>query len=100
MTGIILGPVGDNRMTYAVPIATALAVANDLPAHGFTTHGALGVNGINGHGGPTVTAVVAGGPARAAGVHAGDVVEAIGKHEVDSMSESWRSCVTTGRARS
>jgi len=87
VTGIILGPVGDSRMTYAVPIATALAVANDFRAHGFTTHGALGVNGINGHRGPTVTAVVAGGPAARAGVHAGDVVEAIGRHEVDSMSD-------------
>jgi S1-C subfamily serine protease len=87
VTGIILAPVGDNRMTYAVPIATALAVANDFRAHGYTTHGALGINGINGHGGPTITAVVAGGPAARAGVRAGDVVEAIGKHEVDSMSD-------------
>jgi putative serine protease PepD len=87
VTGIILAPVGDNRMTYAVPIATALSVANDFRTRGFTTHGALGVNGINGHDGPTITAVVAGGPAARAGVHAGDVVESIGKHEVDSMSD-------------
>jgi putative serine protease PepD len=87
VTGIILAPVGDNRMTYAVPIATALSVANDFRTRGFTTHGALGVNGINGHGGPTVTAVIAGGPAARAGIRAGDVVEAVGKHEVDSMSD-------------
>ena len=87
VTGIILAPVGDNRMTYAVPIATALSVANDFRAYGFTTHGALGINGVNASDGPTVTDAIAGGPAALAGIRAGDVVETIGKHAVDSMSD-------------
>ena len=87
VTGIILAPVGDNRLTYAVPIATALSVAHDFRARGFTTHGALGINGVNGPNGPTVTDAIKGGPAELAGVRAGDIIETIGKHTVDSMSD-------------
>jgi len=87
VTGIVLWPIGDDRVTYAVPISTALAVADDLRAQGFTTHGALGVNGVNGKDGPTVTDVVAGGSAQHAGVHVDDVIESVGKHEVDSMND-------------
>jgi S1-C subfamily serine protease len=87
VTGIILAPVGDNRMTYAVPIATALSVAHDFRARGFTTHGALGINGVNGPDGPTVTLAIKGGPAALAGMRAGDVVETIGRYTVDSMSD-------------
>src|SRR5213079_1956496 len=30
VAGLILSPVGDSRMTYAVPIDTALSIADDL----------------------------------------------------------------------
>jgi putative serine protease PepD len=87
VTGIVLWPIGDDRITYAVPISTALAVADDLRAQGFTTHGALGINGVNGKDGPTVTDVAAGGAAQHAGVHVDDVIESVGNHEVDSMND-------------
>jgi S1-C subfamily serine protease len=74
-------------MTYAVPIETALSIADDLRSHGYASHGALGINGIDAAAGPTVTAVVAGGPAQRAGVLVGDVVESVDEHEVDSIEE-------------
>ena len=87
VTGIVLSPVGDNRMTYAVPIRTALSIANDLRARGYVTHGALGINGINASDGPTVSGIVAGGPAARAGVHVGDVIDSVDNHEVYSMDD-------------
>ena len=47
VAGIVLSPIGDDRVTYAVPIATALSIADDLQARGFTEHGALGITGVN-----------------------------------------------------
>jgi S1-C subfamily serine protease len=87
VAGIVLSPVGDGRMTYAVPIETALSIADDLRSHGYATHGALGINGIDAPAGPTVTAVVEGGPAQRAGVQVGDIVESIDEHQVDSMED-------------
>ena len=87
VTGIILSPVHDARVTYAVPIATALAVADDLRQHGYTTHGALGVNGVNSPAGPRVTKVIAGGAAQAAGVRVNDVIESVGNHEIDTTND-------------
>ena len=87
VTGIVLAPVGDDPMTYAVPISTALAIADDLQMNGYATHGALGVSGTDGPGGPTVTGVVRGGPAAHAGIHVGDVIDAVGGHEVYSMDD-------------
>jgi S1-C subfamily serine protease len=87
VTGIVLSPVGDARMTYAVPIATALSVANDLRAYGHATHGALGINGVDASAGPTVSTVTAGGPAAHAGVHVGDVLDTVDGHEVYSMDD-------------
>src|SRR6185503_10788679 len=87
VTGIVLAPVGDSRTTYALPIATALTIADDLRSQGYTTHGALGINGIDKSAGPTVTALVAGGPAARAGVHVGDIVERVDEHEVGSIED-------------
>jgi S1-C subfamily serine protease len=87
VTGIVLAPVGDSRTTYALPIATALTIADDLRSQGYTTHGALGINGIDKPAGPTVTALVAGGPAARAGVHVGDIVERVDNHEVGSIED-------------
>jgi S1-C subfamily serine protease len=74
-------------MTYAVPIGTALSIANDLQAHGYATHGALGINGINASAGPTVSGIIAGGPAARAGVHVGDVIDSVDNHDVYSMDD-------------
>jgi putative serine protease PepD len=87
ITGIVLAPVGDNRMTYAVPIETALAIAGDLRIQGWARHGALGINGVDEAAGPTITGMVAGGPADRAGIRVGDIVQRVDKHEVDSMNE-------------
>ncbi len=74
-------------MTYAVPIATALSIADDLRVYGYATHGALGISGIDAAAGPTVTAVIAGGPAAHAGVRVGDVIESVDSHAVYSMDD-------------
>ncbi len=87
VTGIVLAPVADSRMTYAVPIETALAIAEDLRLHGYAKHGALGIDGTDASAGPTVTGVVTGGPAERAGIRAGDIVESVDKREVDSMPD-------------
>lgn len=87
VTGIVLSPVGDGRMTYAVPIGTALAIADDLRSLGYARHGALGINGIDAPAGPTVTAVTPGGPAELAGVRVGDIVEGVDGHDCDSIED-------------
>jgi putative serine protease PepD len=87
VTGIVLAPVSGSRMTYAVPIATALTVAHDLRAQGYTVHGALGIDGINAPDGPTVTSMVNDGPADLAGVRVGDVVESVDHRDVYTMSQ-------------
>jgi len=87
VTGIVLAPISGSRMTYAVPITTALTVANDLRAQGYTPHGALGIDGINAPDGPTVTSMVSDGPAEIAGVRVGDVVESVDRREVYTMSQ-------------
>ena len=87
VTGIVLAPINGSRMTYAVPISTALTVAEDLRAHGYTSHGALGIDGINAPGGPTVTSMVTDGPADLAGLRVGDVVESVDRRDVYTMSQ-------------
>jgi S1-C subfamily serine protease len=87
VTGIVLAPVSGKHMTYAVPIDTALAIANDLRDQGYTTHGALGIDGINSDDGPTVTSMDAEGPAALAGVRVGDVFESVDHRQVDTMSD-------------
>jgi putative serine protease PepD len=85
VAGIVLSPVGESRTTYAVPIATALSVAEDLHAYGYAKHGTLGIDLVDAPAGPTVTALVAGGPAERVGVRVGDVVEAVDNQKVESM---------------
>lgn len=87
VTGIVLSPVGDGRITYAVPIETALSIAYDLRTHGYAKHGALGIDGVDNPDGPTITGIVTGGPAERAGLQVGDVVESVDEHVVDSMDE-------------
>ena len=87
VTGIVLAPVGGDRMTYAVPIATALSIASSLRTHGYAPHGTLGINGVDASDGPTVTQVIADGPAARAGVRVGDVSNRVDGHEVYSMDD-------------
>ncbi len=87
VTGIVLAPVSGKRTTYAVPIDTALWVANDLREQGFTTHGALGIDGANTPDGPMVTSMDPDGPAALAGIRVGDVIESVDRHQVDTMSD-------------
>jgi len=85
--GIVLWPVGDDRMTYAVPISTALSIANDLRTYGYVKHGALGINGIDAPDGPKITGMDTDGPAAKAGMLIGDIVESVDKHEVYTMDD-------------
>jgi S1-C subfamily serine protease len=87
VTGIVLAPVSGKRTTYAVPIDTALSVANDLREQGFTMHGALGIDGANTPDGPMVTSMDPDGPAALAGIRVGDVIESVDRHQVDTMSD-------------
>jgi putative serine protease PepD len=82
---------------YAVPIATARAVADDIITHGHARHVWLGVEGtdldrggastLHVAGGASVTKVADGSPASAAGLQDGDVITAVGGTPVTSMSD-------------
>jgi putative serine protease PepD len=85
--GIVLAPVRGKRTTYAVPIDTALGVANDLRELGYATHGALGIDGTNTSEGPMVTSMDSDGPAAEAGVRVGDIVVSVDHRQVDTMSD-------------
>jgi S1-C subfamily serine protease len=87
VTGIVLAPVGGKRMTYAVPIDTALSIADDLREQGFTAHGALAIDGTNTPDGPMVTSTDPEGPAALAGIRVGDIIESVDHHQVDTMSD-------------
>jgi S1-C subfamily serine protease len=81
---------------YAIPIATALAVAHQIETHGSGTQagagttaptahrGYLGVQVEDGAGGALVDGVVQGSPAEAAGIEAGDTITSVAGHAIDS----------------
>lgn len=87
VAGIVLSPIDDGRTTYAVPIATAVAVADGIRAHGVAAHGSLGVEGVDGPAGPTVRAAVSGGAAARAGIKGNDVVMKVDGRDVATMGE-------------
>ncbi|HWS45973.1 MAG TPA: S1C family serine protease [Acidimicrobiia bacterium] len=87
VAGIVLGPVTRSDSTYAVPIAAAIAVAEQLRTNGRATHGALGLAGVDAKAGATVVSVAAGGPAARAGVRSGDVVVRVDGREVTSIDD-------------
>ncbi|HEX5097007.1 MAG TPA: S1C family serine protease [Acidimicrobiia bacterium] len=87
LTGIVLGPVGDNGVTYAMPIANAMQIARALRTDGHVPHGSLGLVGIDTAQGPTVTEVAGGGSAAKAGLQPGDVILIVAGRPVIDMAE-------------
>jgi S1-C subfamily serine protease len=87
VVGIVLGRVGTSNTTYAVPIGTAVVVADQLRANGKAAHGSAGLVGTDSDFGPTVVKVDAGGPAARAGMRQGDVVLSVDGLAVESMSD-------------
>jgi S1-C subfamily serine protease len=84
---------------YAIPIATALAVAHQIEAGGAGTqagagssasssrHGYLGIEVQDGADGAEVAGVVQGSPAATAGLTAGDTITSVAGHPVGSVSD-------------
>jgi S1-C subfamily serine protease len=87
VAGIVLGPIDNSRTTFAVPIAMAVGVADDIRRNGAASHGSLGVEGVDGPGGPTVTQLRPDGAAADAGIRTGDVFTHVDNHRVMSMAE-------------
>lgn len=87
VAGILIAPIMGDNATYAVPIAFAGEIADQLSTKGTAAHGWLGVTGQDINGAPTVTGIRANGPAARAGIHVGDVVVSIGERDVLTMGE-------------
>jgi putative serine protease PepD len=87
VVGIVLGRVASSRTTFAVPIGTAVVVAEQLRSSGKAQHGSAGLVGQDSDFGPTVLKVDVGGPAAQAGMRKGDVVLSIDGLAVESMSD-------------
>jgi S1-C subfamily serine protease len=86
VNGIVLAPTLSSRSAYAVPIRTAVTIANELREDGFVPHATMPIEGIDTPAGPTVTAVPPDSPAAAAGIVAGDVIVAIDGREVVDLA--------------
>jgi len=99
VTAVVLGRVSNDATTYAVPITTAVAVAEQLRNNGKAVHGTLGFEGIDSPSGPAVMKVVAKGPAARAGLRPGDIVESVDGHYVESISDvtAWVRSAAPGR---
>ncbi|WP_219414637.1 S1C family serine protease [Pseudonocardia nigra] len=90
---------GAVSLGFAIPAATAVAIADQLLADGSATHPVLGLSlgrlteqissglGVGTQDGALVLGVPEGGPAAAAGVQPGDVVIALGDREVGSIED-------------
>jgi S1-C subfamily serine protease len=84
---------------YAIPIATALAVAHQIESGGTGTragagsststsrHGYMGVEIVDGADGPEVAGVIQGSPAAAAGLTVGDTITSVAGHRVGSARD-------------
>jgi S1-C subfamily serine protease len=83
----VLGRLDDTDTTYAVPIAEALNVSEQLHTTGVAKHGSLGFDATDTANGPTVTKVIDGGPAAAAGVHTDDIVSSVNGEHVSTVSD-------------
>ena len=95
----ILSPTGSNDgIGFAIPIMTALPVAEQLIDQGFVEHAQLGVRGqdvdpavaelysLGADEGALIVEVVPGSSADEAGIQRGDIVTAIDGETVDSMA--------------
>jgi S1-C subfamily serine protease len=87
VAGIVMMPIGDDGVTYAVPISLAAKVADDLNTRGEPQHGWLGATGDDKDGEPVVRALHRNGPAERAGARVGDVIVAVGGRAVTTMAE-------------
>jgi S1-C subfamily serine protease len=82
VNGIVLWPQGEHRGAYAVPIARAVKIADELRENGYVAHGAMPVEAKDSPMGPMITEVPATGPAARAGLQANDVIVAIDGSDV------------------
>ena len=89
---------GYQGVGFAIPVAMARDVMDDIVAHGRVVRGWLAVSiqdaspelaarlGLGRRGGALVSAVLPGGPAEAAGLAAGDLIVAVGGQPVDDAT--------------
>jgi S1-C subfamily serine protease len=82
VNGIVLWPQGEHRGAYAVPIARAVKIADELHENGYVAHGAMPIEAKNSPAGPLITAVPPDGPAARAGLQPNDVIVAIDGSDV------------------
>jgi S1-C subfamily serine protease len=100
VAGVVLGPVGNGRATYAMPIGEAMQIARALRKDGRVAHGSLGLVGVDTPQGPTVTDVTGGASAETAGIEPGDVVLVVAGRPVIDMSEITATVRTYAPGRS
>ena len=87
VAGILIAPIVGDNATYAIPIAFAGEIADQLSTKGTAAHGWLGVTGKDVNGAPTVTSTRENGPAARAGIRPGDIVVSVGERIVTTMGE-------------
>jgi len=87
VAGIVLAPLDGHEMSYALPIAVAISIAQELREHGAAAHGALELVGRDDAGGPIVDEVEPGGAADRPGVRPGDVIVTVAGRPVLGMGE-------------
>jgi S1-C subfamily serine protease len=87
VAGIVLSRVGTSGTTFAMPIARAVAIAEQLDERGHATHGSAGVELTDKMSGPTITKMLADSPAARAGAKVGDVVMSIDGRPVETIND-------------
>jgi putative serine protease PepD len=86
VSGIVLWPQGEHRGAYAVPIARAIDMTDELKENGYVVHGAMRIQAVDTPTGPQVTGVPRNSAAERAGVAVGDVIVAVGNRAVLDVS--------------
>jgi S1-C subfamily serine protease len=87
VAGIVLSRVGTSGTTFAMPIAQAVAIAEQLDERGHATHGSAGIELTDKASGPTITKTLADSPAARAGAKVGDVVMSIEGRPVETTND-------------
>lgn len=85
VTGVVIGSTDPRPTTYAVPIETAVEVAEQIRDNGKAEHGSLGLEGADAPL-PIVVSVTKSGPAARAGIKKGDIVRAVDGRTVDAIA--------------